>query len=57
MKQGLGSSSGSSVKLDRLFDRSGADFTGISSSKPLYLVDVAQIVELNINSVSSQSVG
>ena len=45
------------VDLAQLFDAKSADFGAINPSRPLFLSGLAQMVELDINSVASQSVG
>lgn len=49
--------SADSGRLATIFDPRKADFSGISSAKPLYLSDVIQLARLNISSVASLTGG
>ena len=49
--------SDSPANLANLFDPEAADFSAISSRKPMYLSDINQMVELTINSVATQPDG
>lgn len=49
--------SADSGRLATLFDSRKADFSGISSARPLHLMDIIQMAKLNISSVATLSGG